>query len=153
MHREISHAGNNLQPESRLSLYLLTSILALLIGADLWLWLSTGADDVSLFGLQFRLALVPAILGGARILYGSLDSLFEGRIGADLAIAVACVAAILARRPRRARPGGRIARRRPCGRQARRPCAGRRRCCRRPLVVGRQRLDRRKSACGERTGR
>ena len=99
MHREISHAGNNLQPESRLSLYLLTSILALLIGADLWLWLSIGADDVSLLGLRFRLALVPAILGGARILYGSLDSLFEGRIGADLAIAVACVAAILARRP------------------------------------------------------
>ena len=61
MHREISHAGNNLQPESRLSLYLLTSVLALLIGADLWLWLSTGADDVSLFGLRFRLALVPAV--------------------------------------------------------------------------------------------
>jgi P-type Cu+ transporter len=99
MHREISHAGNNLQPESRLFLYLLTSVLALLIGADLWLWLSTGADDVSLFGWRFRLALVPAVLGGARILYGSLDSLFEGRIGADLAIAVACVAAILARRP------------------------------------------------------
>jgi len=99
MHREISHAGKNLQPESRLFLYLLTSVLALLIGADFWLWLSTGADDVSLFGWRFRLALVPAVLGGARILYGSLDSLFEGRIGADLAIAVACVAAILARRP------------------------------------------------------
>jgi len=26
MHREISHAGNNLQPESRLFLYLLTAI-------------------------------------------------------------------------------------------------------------------------------
>ncbi len=99
MHREISHAGNNLLPESRLSLYLLTSVLALFIGADLWLWLATGADNVSLFGLRFRLALVPALLGGARILYGSIDSLFEGRIGADLAIAVACIAAILAQRP------------------------------------------------------
>ena len=99
MHREISHAGKNLQPESRLFLYLLTAVLAVLIAADLWLWLSTGADVVTLFGFRFSLALVPAILGGARILYGSLDSLFEGRIGADLAVAVACVAAILARRP------------------------------------------------------
>ena len=99
MHREISHAGNNLQPESRLFLYLLTAVLALLIGADLWLWLSTGGEQIDLFGWRFRLALVPALLGGARILYGSLDSLFEGRIGADLAIAVACGAAILARRP------------------------------------------------------
>ena len=99
MHREISHAGRNLQPESRLSLYLLTAVLAVLIGADLWLWLSAGSDVVTLFGFRFSLALVPAILGGARILYGSLDSLFEGRIGADLAVAMACVAAILAREP------------------------------------------------------
>jgi len=99
MHREISHAGKNLQPESRLFLYLLTAVLAILITADLWLWLSAGSDVVSLFGFRFGLALVPAVLGGARILYGSLDSLFEGRIGADLAVAVACVAAILARRP------------------------------------------------------
>ncbi len=99
MHREISHAGNNLRPESRLSLYFLTSVLAVLIGADLWLWFSTGGDDVSLIGWHFRLALVPAVLGGARILYGSLDALFEGRVGADLAVAVACVAAILAQRP------------------------------------------------------
>ena len=51
---------------------------------------------MSFLGWHFRLALVPAVLGGARILYGSLDALFEGRIGADLAIAVACGAAILA---------------------------------------------------------
>ena len=99
MHREISHAGNNLQPESRLFLYLLTAVVAVLIGADVWLWVTAGNDEVTFFGLRFSFALVPAILGGARILYGSLDSLFEGRIGADLAVAVACVAAILARRP------------------------------------------------------
>jgi Cu+-exporting ATPase len=99
MHREISHAGNNLQPESRLFLYLLTAVVAVLIGADVWLWVSAGADEVTVWGFRFSFALVPAILGGARILYGSLDSLFEGRIGADLAVAVAVVAAILARRP------------------------------------------------------
>ena len=99
MHREISHAGNNLQPESRLFLYLLTAVVAGLIGVDVWLWITAGADDVTFWGFRFSFALVPAILGGARILYGSLDSLFEGRIGADLAVAVACVAAILARRP------------------------------------------------------
>ena len=99
MHREISHAGNNLQPESRLFLYLLTAVVAVLIGVDVWLWVTAGADDVTAWGFRFSFALVPAVLGGARILYGSLDSLFEGRIGADLAVAVACVAAILARRP------------------------------------------------------
>ncbi|HVS36832.1 MAG TPA: cation-translocating P-type ATPase family protein [Gemmataceae bacterium] len=99
MHREISHAGKNLQPESRLFLYLLTAVVAVLIGADVWLWTTSAGDEVAFWGLRFSFALVPAILGGARILYGSLDSLFEGRLGADLAVAVACVAAILARRP------------------------------------------------------
>jgi Cu+-exporting ATPase len=102
MHREISHAGNNLQPESRLFLYLLTAVVAVLIGVDVWLWLSSGSsptDVVTVWGFPFSFALIPAILGGARILYGSLDSLFEGRIGADMAVAVACVAAILAKRP------------------------------------------------------
>jgi P-type Cu+ transporter len=99
MHREISHAGDKLQPESRLFLYLLTAVLALLIGADLWLWLSAGSDQVTVWGYPFSFALLPAVLGGARVLYGSLDSLFEGRIGADLAVAVACIAAILAKRP------------------------------------------------------
>jgi len=47
----------------------------------------------------YRIALLAAILGGARALYGSLNSLFEGRIGADLAVAIACVAAILVQEP------------------------------------------------------
>ena len=32
----------------------------------------------------YRLALVAAVLGGARVLYWALESLLEGRIGADL---------------------------------------------------------------------
>src|SRR5205814_8724565 len=49
--------------------------------------------------LGYRIALLAAVLGGARILYGSLDALFQGRVGADLALAIACVAAILLREP------------------------------------------------------
>src|SRR5262249_6041353 len=48
----------------------------------------------------YRLALLAAVLGGARALYGSLDALFEGKVGADLALALACVAAILLKEPR-----------------------------------------------------
>src|SRR5204862_4255431 len=47
----------------------------------------------------YRIALIAAVLGGARVLYGSLESLFEGRIGADLALAIACIAAILFNKP------------------------------------------------------
>ena len=36
MHREISHADGAFQQESRLGLYLLTGLLGLLIGADVW---------------------------------------------------------------------------------------------------------------------
>ena len=34
------------------------------------------------------------VLGGARTLYGSLEGVFEGEIGADFALALACIAAI-----------------------------------------------------------
>src|SRR5439155_1664464 len=37
--------------------------------------------------------------GGARTLYGAVESIMQGRIGADLAIAIACAAAILIREP------------------------------------------------------
>jgi len=49
----------------------------------------TGA---TLFG--YRLALLAAVLGGARILYHTLDGLLSGRFGADLALTIACLAAI-----------------------------------------------------------
>lgn len=47
----------------------------------------------TLFG--FRLALLAAVLGGARILYQTLDGLLSGRVGADLALTIACLAAIV----------------------------------------------------------
>ena len=106
MHREISTVDDPFQSESPLGLYLFTAIVGGLLGADLWPvvagWLKgQGVEAYSwqreLFG--FRYALIAAILGGARVLYTSLESLFEGRIGADLALAIACLAAIILREP------------------------------------------------------
>src|SRR6266508_2518231 len=86
MHREISHTDATFAPERNYTLYALTLLLGLLIALHLFTpWTFYG----------WELALVAAILGGARILYTSLEALFEGRVGADLALALACVAAIL----------------------------------------------------------
>ena len=58
--------------------------------ADWWLQLLV---KQTLFG--FRLALLAAVLGGARILYQTLDNLLAGKVGADLALTIACLAAIV----------------------------------------------------------
>ena len=50
-------------------------------------------DLRSPFGI--RLALLAAILGGSRILYHTLEGLFAGKIGADLALTIATLAAII----------------------------------------------------------
>ncbi|MBI1348452.1 heavy metal translocating P-type ATPase [bacterium] len=44
--------------------------------------------------LGYRWALAAALLGGSRILYHTLDGVASGRFGADLALSVACLAAI-----------------------------------------------------------
>ncbi len=106
MHREISTVDDPFRSESPLALYLLTAVVGGLLAADLgpvvagWLrgqgvesW--TWQRDVS----GFRYALVAAVLGGARVLYTSLEALFERRIGADLALAIACLAAIILKEP------------------------------------------------------
>lgn len=77
-------------------LYTLTACVGLLLLADMLA--GAGGDPGwsayrTLFG--FRLALLAAVLGGARILYHTLDGLLTGRIGADLALTIACLAAIL----------------------------------------------------------
>jgi Cu+-exporting ATPase len=108
MHREIRYADQNFQQESRLSLYLFTALIGLLLFAGVWpaiaAWIATWGPELPtwsatfrLFGTEYEIVLIAAVLGGARILYGSLDALFEGRVGADLALAIACVAAILIR--------------------------------------------------------
>jgi Cu+-exporting ATPase len=106
MHREVSHTDDPFRSESPLGLYLLTAIVGGLLAVDLWLqlaeWLATkGVSTYTWnpkpFGVRY--ALIAAVIGGARVLYGSLEALFEGRVGADLALAIACLAAILIDEP------------------------------------------------------
>jgi hypothetical protein len=77
MHREISHADSAFGQQSRHSLYLLTALVGLIIAADLWplaaaffdslgLWLPSWPSAVG----GYRIALVAALVGGARVLYG-----------------------------------------------------------------------------------
>ncbi|HEX4612489.1 MAG TPA: cation-translocating P-type ATPase family protein [Urbifossiella sp.] len=104
MHRELSGVDEPFRPQSPLGLYALTAVVGGLLAADLGpplaAWLAGLAADLptwnrELFG--YRYALLAAVIGGARVLYNSLESLFDGRIGSDLALAVACLAAILLR--------------------------------------------------------
>jgi P-type Cu+ transporter len=77
-------------------LYLLTFVVGAMLGADLLLGMINDPTWTAYrepFG--FRLALLAAVLGGARILYQTLEGLFEGRVGADLALTVAALAAIM----------------------------------------------------------
>jgi Cu+-exporting ATPase len=107
MHREFDPADNPFRPRSHLPLYLLTALLVGLLAADLWpplaQWL--GAQKLAVPNWQtrevfgFRFALLAAVLGGARVLYGSLEKLAAGKVTADLAVAIACVAAILIGEP------------------------------------------------------
>jgi len=77
-------------------IYLLTAIVGSFLAGDLLLGLFDLPDWQSYrtpFG--YRLALLAAVLGGARILYQTLEGLFAGRIGANLALTIATLAAIL----------------------------------------------------------
>ena len=106
MHREIRQADEVFARPSAAGLYAFTGLLGLLILRDLWptvaaYLLGAGADagtwSNKLFGVRY--ALIAAVLGGARILYSAMDSLWAGRLGADLAVALACIAAILIDEP------------------------------------------------------
>ncbi len=102
MHREISHSDATFAPESPLPLYLFTGFLAALLGLDLYPKLAAAlgwAVPWSSELLGYRFALIAAVIGGARVVYGSLQSLLDGKLGADIALAIACLAAILMKEP------------------------------------------------------
>ena len=65
-------------------------MVGLLLVADLVL-AAVGSPWRRPFGVP--LALVAAVIGGGRVVYLALAALFEGTIGADIALAIACVAA------------------------------------------------------------
>ncbi len=76
----------------RRTLVATTVVVGLLLGLDL----ATGVwapEWRRPFGVP--LALAAAIIGGGRVVYLALAALFEGSIGADIALAVACVAAAI----------------------------------------------------------
>ena len=84
-------------------IYLLTAVVGALLATDLFATAMTavgvpGWEQISELG-GFRLALLAAVIGGSRILFQSLEGLFSGRIGADLALTIACLAAIVLREP------------------------------------------------------
>jgi Cu+-exporting ATPase len=101
MHREASHINDPFRVEPPWGLYLITAIVGSLLVLDLWPYL---AEQLTLWGLTVyswprtiggvRYAWLAALLGGGRILYLSLENLLRGRLGADLAIAVAVLAAL-----------------------------------------------------------
>jgi Cu+-exporting ATPase len=106
MHREISTVDDPFRSESPLGLYLFTAVVGGLLGADLWPvvagWLKGQGAEVYSWQREvygFRYALVAAVLGGARVLYTSLEALFEGKVGSDLALAIAALAAIVLKEP------------------------------------------------------
>ncbi len=110
MHRELTNVDEAFHPPRFASLYLLTGVLLALVLRDLWPdiagWLNslgadlpTGTNTLQVpiwFGKSFsvRYALIAAGIGWIRVVFGSLDSLLAGRPGADLAIAIAALAAI-----------------------------------------------------------
>lgn len=79
------------------SLYGLTALIGALLAGELlfgWLgWTSWRAPG------GVSLALLAALIGGVRVVYGALEALLQGRIGADVALAQACVAALVIGEP------------------------------------------------------
>lgn len=108
MHREFDPTENPFRPKSHLPLYLFTAVVGLLVAADLWPllagWLNTPQFSLPTWnrtqlGFTSAFAVVAAVLGGARALFGALEKLGEWKVGADLAIAIAAIAAIVMGEP------------------------------------------------------
>ena len=74
-----------------------TALLGGLIGADLLLGLL--GWERQRFPLGLSPAMIAALLGAVYIIYGTLQSLLQRRIGADLALAQACLAALMIGQP------------------------------------------------------
>ncbi|MFO0955930.1 MAG: heavy metal translocating P-type ATPase [Isosphaeraceae bacterium] len=91
-HRDRGRPGHDHRP-----LYALTIALGLLLAAEL----VAGLPGLQAFRrpLGVSWAWIAAVIGGARIVYGAVEALARGRIGADFALAQACVAALVLGEP------------------------------------------------------
>jgi Cu+-exporting ATPase len=88
-HDHPDEPGHDPDAERR-ALLAATVVVGVLLLADLALG-AVGSRWERPFGVP--LALMAAIIGGGRVVYLALAALFEGTIGADIALAIACVAA------------------------------------------------------------
>jgi Cu+-exporting ATPase len=92
----LTNAGSGGPDEGGRRLLGFTALLGLLIGGDvLQGWL--GLPEWRPLGLS--LSLIAAILGAVYIVYGALEALLNRRIGADFALAQACIAALVLGQP------------------------------------------------------
>ena len=99
MHREWNPDESAFSPPKVAGVTLLTLAVFVLIGLDLYpLLFGTGTPAERSY-MGYRFALIAAVLGGARTVYSAIDKLFQGKLGADLAVAIACLAAILMNEP------------------------------------------------------
>ncbi len=89
-HRHDHHRAHDHAVELR-ALVATTAVVGLLLGLDLVLGLAGAEAYRRPFGVSLSLA--AAVIGGGRVIYLALAALLEGRVGADIALAVACVAA------------------------------------------------------------
>ena len=85
--------GFALVQPTAVGLVVFTALIGLLLALDLYPpvadWLAGWGVEPPRLGREwygYRFALIAAVLGGARVLYGALDSLLDGRLGADLAL-------------------------------------------------------------------
>src|SRR5262249_32341171 len=95
-HHHHDHSDHH-HHDDHTSLYVLTAVMGILIGGDVLLGALGYGSWRGPWGIS--LALIAAILGGARIVYQALEALLYGRIGADLALAQACLAALIIGEP------------------------------------------------------
>jgi Cu+-exporting ATPase len=84
------------QSDRSRGLYVFTALLGVLIGADVVLDF-LGLSSWLPFGLS--LSWVAAILGAVYVVYGALEALVRRQLGADFALAQACIAALVLRQP------------------------------------------------------
>ena len=86
---ESAHDHDHDPDAERRWLWAVTSVVGMLLVADVVFGL--GSPWQRPFGVP--LALAAAVIGGGRVVYLALAALLEGSIGADIALAVACIAA------------------------------------------------------------
>jgi Cu+-exporting ATPase len=90
-------AGGDHHDHQERALFGFTVLLGALIGGDVLLGLL--GWDRARFPFRLSPAMLAAILGAIYIVYGTLQSLLHRRIGADLALAQACLAALILGQP------------------------------------------------------